>query len=135
MTRGAAAFVFDDVGRLLVVKENYDRFRWSLPGGAVEAAESPEDACVREALEETGVELRIETLVGTYELPDITVSAFRCSIVSGEPALQPTDELSAVEWLLPDAIPDPKSNVLHYALDDALAGRSNVERTGLRRVT
>jgi ADP-ribose pyrophosphatase YjhB (NUDIX family) len=133
--RGAAAFVFDDAGRVLVVKENYGRFRWSLPGGSVGDGESPESACVREALEETGVEVRIENLVGTYELPDITVYAFRCAIASGEPALQPTEELTAVEWLAPDAIPEPKSNVLHHALDDALAGRINLARTGLPRIT
>jgi ADP-ribose pyrophosphatase YjhB (NUDIX family) len=66
VTEGAAAFIFDDDGRLLVVKENYDRFRWSLPGGALEDDETPEEACARETLEETGVEIRIEHLVGTY---------------------------------------------------------------------
>jgi 8-oxo-dGTP pyrophosphatase MutT (NUDIX family) len=133
--RGAAAFVFDDAGRLLVVKENYGRFRWSLPGGAVEDGESPEQACVREVLEETGAEVRIDHLVGRYELPDVLAHAFRCTLVRGEPALQPTDELSAVEWLEPDRIPDPRSNVLHHALADALAGRRDVVRTGLRRNT
>jgi 8-oxo-dGTP pyrophosphatase MutT (NUDIX family) len=132
--RGAAAFVFDDAGRLLVVKENYGRYRWSLPGGAVEDGESPEDACVRETLEETGTEVQIETLVGTYELPDIVVYAYRCSIVHGDPVLQPTEELTAVEWLPPEAIPDPRSNVLHHALADALAGRSDLTRTGLARI-
>jgi 8-oxo-dGTP diphosphatase len=133
--RGAAAFVFDDDGRLLVVKENYDRFRWSLPGGALEDGETPEEACVRETLEESGAEIRVEHLIGTYELPEITVHAFRCTIVRGEPSLQPTDELSAVEWFLPDAIPEPRSNVLHHALDDALAGGRDIARTGLARIT
>ena len=133
--RGAAAFVFDDDGRLLVVKENYDRFRWSLPGGALEDGETPEEACARETLEETGVEVRVEHLVGTYELSEITVYAFRCTMVQGEPTLQPTDELSAVEWFLPDAIPEPRSIVLHHALDDALAGRRDIARTGLQRIT
>ena len=135
MTQDAAAFIFDDDGRLLVVKENYDRFRWSLPGGALEDGETPEDACVRETLEETGVAIRVEHLVGTYELPEITVHAFRCTIVRGEPSLQPTDELSAVEWFPPDAIPEPRSNVLHHALDDALKGRRDIARTGLARIT
>jgi 8-oxo-dGTP diphosphatase len=131
---GAAAFVFDDAGRLLVVKENYGRYRWSLPGGAVEIGESPEEACVRETLEETGAEVRIDGLVGTYALPDIVVHAFRCSIVRGVPVLQPTGELSAVVWLSPEAIPDPRSNVLHHALADALAGRSNLARIDLARI-
>lgn len=109
--RGPAAFVFDDAGRLL------------------------EMACVRETFEETGAEVRIENLVGSYGLPDITVHAFRCTIVSGVPALQPTDELSAVEWRAPDAIPEPKSNVLHHALGDALSGRRDVARRGLPRIT
>ena len=135
MIRGAAAFIFDDAGRLLVVKENYGRFRWSLPGGAIEDGETPELACVREVLEETGADVRIDNVLGRYELPDITVHAFRCSIVRGEPALQATDELSAVEWLQPDTVPEPRSNVLHHALDDALAGRRDVVRTGLPRIT
>ena len=133
--QGAAAFVFDDAGRLLVVKENYGRFRWSLPCGAIEQGESPDEACIRETFEETGVVIRVEHLIGTYELPDITVHAFRCTIQRGEPALQPSDELTAVEWLRPGEIPNPRSNVLHYALDDALAGRQAIVRLGLPRVT
>jgi len=120
---------------LLVVKENYGRLRWTLPGGAIEGGESPEEACLRETLEETGAEVRIDHLVGTYELPDITVHAFRCTIERGEPALQATDELTAVEWLRPEAIPDPRSNVLHHALDDALAGRRGLARKSLPRIT
>jgi 8-oxo-dGTP pyrophosphatase MutT (NUDIX family) len=132
---GAAAFVFDDSGRVLVVKENYGRYRWSLPGGAIEEGESPEEACVRETLEETGAAVRIDHLIGTYELPDILVHAFRCTVERGTPTLQSSDELSVVAWLRPDAIPSPRSNVLHYALDDALAGRRGVVRTGLPRIT
>ena len=134
MTRVAAAFVFDDAGRLLVVRHNYDDYRWSLPGGSVEDGETPEQACVREAFEETGADVRIEHLVGTYELPGVSAYAFRCTIVRGEPGLQPTGELSVVEWLAPEAIPKPQSNVLHYALGDALAERRGVVRTGLARI-
>jgi hypothetical protein len=63
------------------------------------------------------------------------VYAYLCTIVSGDPTLQQTEELTAVAWLSPDAIPDPKSNVLHHALDDALAGRRDLTRTGLARIT
>jgi 8-oxo-dGTP diphosphatase len=132
---GSAAFIFDDVGRILVVKENYDRFRWSLPGGAIEAGESPEAACVREVREETGVDVRIDHLVGTYFLPDVVVHAFRCMIERGRPTLQPIDELSAVEWFAPDEVPQPRSNVLHYALADAQAGQRDVVRKELARIT
>jgi hypothetical protein len=32
--QGAAAFVFDERGRILLVHENYDRRRYGRPGGA-----------------------------------------------------------------------------------------------------
>jgi 8-oxo-dGTP pyrophosphatase MutT (NUDIX family) len=46
-TEGAAAVIFGATGRVLLVKENYDRCRWSLPGGMIEPGETPEEAAVR----------------------------------------------------------------------------------------
>jgi 8-oxo-dGTP pyrophosphatase MutT (NUDIX family) len=45
---------WNDKGELLFVMPSYDDF-WQLPGGVVEQDESPLDAAVREALEETGL--------------------------------------------------------------------------------
>jgi 8-oxo-dGTP diphosphatase len=136
VTTGAAAIVFDQDGRVLVVKENYDRFRWSFPGGRLEAGETPEQACVREAREETGADVVVRELVGRYGLDNgFEAYAFVCDLLAGVPALQPGDELSEVTWLAPDAIPQPQSNILHYALPDALAGRRGVEHDALPRVS
>jgi 8-oxo-dGTP diphosphatase len=136
VTTGAAAIVFDDDGRVLVVKENYDRCRWSLPGGALEDGESPEEACVREAREETGAEVAVRELVGRYGLDNgFEAYAFLCELVTGDPGLQPTGELSAVCWLAPAEIPEPQSNILHYALPDALAGKRGIALDDLPRVS
>jgi len=133
---GAAAVIFDSSGRILLVRENYGRRRWSLPGGAVEPGETPEQTVVRETLEETGVRVGVEHLVGSYPLEHgFTAHAFRCLVVQGEPSVPTTGEIAEVGWSRADEVRIPKSNVLHYALPDAMRGLSNVVRVNLPRVT
>ena len=53
----AGALIFDEAGRLLILKPNYKR-GWTIPGGRIEDdGESPWDACRRETLEECGLEV------------------------------------------------------------------------------
>jgi len=58
----AGALFRNDRGEVLIVKPTY-RDGWLIPGGAVEARESPFAACVREIHEELGIELRIGRLL------------------------------------------------------------------------
>ncbi|TQS46852.1 NUDIX domain-containing protein [Cryptosporangium phraense] len=56
--RSAAAVAFiDDLGRVLLVEPTYKPY-WELPGGAVEANESPYEAAAREVREELGLLVR-----------------------------------------------------------------------------
>lgn len=135
-TGGAAAVILDEAGRVLVVKENYDRRRWTLPGGAIEGGETPEEAVVRETLEETGVAVAIDHLVGVYTLENgFTVYAYRCTIVAGEPRLLQTGEIAWVGWHDAAELPEPRSNVLHYAVPDALLGVRDARRRNLPLVS
>ncbi|OQX18020.1 MAG: hypothetical protein BWK75_06985 [Candidatus Altiarchaeales archaeon A3] len=43
---------------------------FALPGGFVEYNESVEEACIREAKEETNLDVQIEKLIGVYSKPD-----------------------------------------------------------------
>jgi 8-oxo-dGTP diphosphatase len=59
----AGALIFDEGGRLLILKPNYKQ-GWTIPGGQVDAdGESPWDACRRETLEECGLEVEHGRLV------------------------------------------------------------------------
>jgi 8-oxo-dGTP diphosphatase len=59
---GAAVLIRDPIGRVLVVEPTY-KATWELPGGAVEADESPRSACAREVAEELGLALTIGRLL------------------------------------------------------------------------
>jgi 8-oxo-dGTP pyrophosphatase MutT (NUDIX family) len=58
----------DDAGRLLLVHQ-VDRQQWGTVGGAVEPGESPAEAAVREAREETGLEVELTGLVAALGGP------------------------------------------------------------------
>lgn len=135
-TSGAAAVIVDDRGRVLLVKENYGKRRWSLPGGAVEPGETPEQAAVRETEEETGLVVSIEHLIGAYTLDNgFTIYAYRCVVVRGDACMPVTGEIDELRWFPTDQVPTPRSNILHYAVPDALRGEREVIRRDLPRIS
>ena len=59
----AGALIFDEAGRLLILKPNYKK-GWTVPGGQVDSdGESPWEACRRETQEECGLEVEHGRLV------------------------------------------------------------------------
>jgi 8-oxo-dGTP diphosphatase len=60
---GVTVLVTDEHERILMVNQA-DRAHWSTVGGAIEPGESPTEAVFREALEETGLTVAIDGLIG-----------------------------------------------------------------------
>jgi 8-oxo-dGTP diphosphatase len=53
----AGALIFDETGRLLILKPTY-KSGWTIPGGVMEAdGETPWEACRREVREECGIDV------------------------------------------------------------------------------
>ena len=66
----AGGCIFNNQGKVLLQRRG-DSHKWGFPGGAIELGEAPEMTAVREAKEETGLEVSIGKLIGVYTDPDI----------------------------------------------------------------
>jgi len=56
-------------GRIVLVKRAHDPLKgeWNLPGGGVELGETLQEACSREVLEETGLEVRVGSVIEVFD--------------------------------------------------------------------
>jgi ADP-ribose pyrophosphatase YjhB (NUDIX family) len=122
------AVVLSDRGVLLSVRS--DLRGWELPGGRAESGESGEEAIRREILEETGVEVVVDRLIGSYYRRGFrphTARVYCCRATGGAPS--PSSETPVVRWFPVDAIPDTLFPWYRGPLADALADRPEpVER-------
>ncbi len=68
----ADIFIFDDDLNFILIKRGNDPYKdcWALPGGFVEYGESVETAAIREAKEETSIDVELIDLVNVYSKPD-----------------------------------------------------------------
>lgn len=62
---GAGVLFFNTEGELLIVKPDY-RDDWLIPGGSVEADESPLQGAIRETKVEIGIDLLTFDLIGVF---------------------------------------------------------------------
>jgi 8-oxo-dGTP diphosphatase len=82
--------------------------QWALPGGFVELGESVEEAAVREAKEETGLDVELKKLAGVFSDPDRdprghTVSI--CFTASGNGTLKASSDAQEAGLFDPDNLP------------------------------
>lgn len=104
----------DDAGRLLLVHQ-VDRQQWGTVGGAIEPGESPAEAAVREAREETGLEIELTGLVAALGGPGFEMTypngdecayisiVFDARVVGGELVADGV-EVSRCAWFTTDEL-------------------------------
>ncbi|MEU2772931.1 NUDIX domain-containing protein [Streptomyces sp. NPDC007162] len=109
----ASTVVVDDAGRILLQRRR-DNGMWALPGGAMNIGESLPDCAVRETREETGYEVEIVGIVGTYTNPRHVFAyddgevrqefsiCFLARPVTGQLAV--SEESTDVRWFQPEEV-------------------------------
>ncbi len=107
----ASVVVVDDAGRVLLQRRT-DNGMWALPGGRMDIGESLAGCGVRETREETGIDIEITGIVGTYTDPrhvfaydDGEVRQEFSICLLGRPLggeLRVSDESHEVAWFAPE---------------------------------
>ena len=101
------AIICDETNRVVLVRRAIEPGygKWVFPGGYVDRGEEVQCAAVREAREETGLEVQIDRLVNIYSysgrIPVIVVYA--ATMIGG--TLECDDEGLEASFFEPDAIP------------------------------
>lgn len=132
------AAVIEHAGRYLLVEEHTpEGLRLNNPAGHLEPGESPQDAVVREALEETGRRFEPQALVGVYLSrfqraatgEDLTYLrlAFTGTVGEPDPGRTIDPEIVRALWMthqeLLGCAPRHRSPLLMRCIDDHRAGR------------
>ncbi|MGA4839084.1 NUDIX domain-containing protein [Streptomyces sp. G45] len=111
----ASAVVTDEQGRILLQRRR-DNGLWALPGGGMDMTDSLPGTAVREVREETGLDVEITGLVGTYTDPKHVIAysdgevrrqfnvCFTARVTGGELTL--SDESTDLRFVAPDELPE-----------------------------
>jgi ADP-ribose pyrophosphatase YjhB (NUDIX family) len=103
---GVLAIIFDDQGRILLLKHTYrPDYPWGLPGGWLKAGEGAAAGIERELLEETGFVVRATQplMVGGAKAHSRLDLVFLCELVSG--TFRPSAEVSEARFFEPGDLP------------------------------
>jgi ADP-ribose pyrophosphatase YjhB (NUDIX family) len=120
---GVNISIIQDGKILLTKREDFEI--WCLPGGAVDEGESIVQAAIREAREETGLEVKLTRLIGVYSRPGwpggAHIISFAAEPVGGEFKADPSEVID-MSYFAPDEIPDDLLSWHVQRIADAFSG-------------
>ncbi len=99
-----AVIIYDENNIILIRRKNPPfQGQLALPGGFVDVGETVEDACIREAKEETNINVKILKIIGVYSKPKrdprghtVTI-AYLCKPLTGQEQPKAQDDAAALE--------------------------------------
>lgn len=96
---------------ILLIRRGNPPWGWALPGGFIDYGESAEQAAVREAREETGLDVSLTRLLGVYSKPERDPRFHTLSVVfvaEASPLAQPCagDDAREAQFFSFAALPD-----------------------------
>lgn len=106
----AVAVLIEREGRMLMgrrSRRSASPGKWSFPAGYVDRGERVEDAAVREVREETGLDVRLDGLLGLYSASGdpVVLAVYVATPVGG--TLAPADDLTELAFFPFDDPPEP----------------------------
>ncbi len=96
-------------GGIVLIERKNPPYGWAIPGGFVDYGESLETAAVREAKEETSLDVRLVSQLGAYSDPDRDPRHHTISVVfiaEAEGAPIAADDALSVRVFTPDTLPE-----------------------------
>ena len=111
----ASAIVTNERGEILMQRRVDNNF-WALPGGTMEFGETIVQTAEREVREETGFDVRVDGIIGTFSDPRHIIEysdgevrqqfniCFHATLLGGE--LSSSNESKEVRWIHPEQLGD-----------------------------
>ncbi len=122
MGEAVACAIFNTARDQVLLVKRRDVPVWVFPGGGIDRGESPEEACLREGLEETGLTLQITRKVAEYTKTNALTRPTHLFECTATGTTQITDETQDIRYFplsdLPYHLPPPYPEWLEDTLQN-----------------
>lgn len=111
MRQFAADIVIIEKGKVLLALRDTEPFKgmWTIPGGRIDENETIEECAIREAKEETGLDVELGNLIRIYSNPSRdprkTIAAAYFAKVKGGKLIPQPGEVKELRWFRLDKLP------------------------------
>ena len=136
MKSSVIVIIFNETREQLIAIKRRDVPIWVLPGGGIEENETPEEAALREIVEETGLKVSIKRKVAEYTPKNYLAKVthlFECQYVSGIP--HEGTETKEIHFFSYQNLPKPFFFLHQEWLNDALKNEKGIIRKSIEQVT